>query len=47
MLRPGDAFIDQSLLVASSFVIFIFAWSHWRFVSGGATYRIPAFGFGR
>ena len=47
MLRSGDAFIDQSFIIASSFVVLIVAGSHWHFVSGRAVHRIPAFGFGR
>jgi hypothetical protein len=34
MLRPGDAFIDQSFIIASPFVVLIVAGSHWHFVSG-------------
>lgn len=46
MLRPGDAFIDQSFIIASPFVVLIVARSRWHFVSGRAVHWIPAFGFG-
>ena len=34
VLRSGDAFLDQSLIIASPFVILIVAGSHWHFMSG-------------
>lgn len=34
MLRFGQTFIDESLIIAPPFVILIRTGSHWRFVSG-------------
>lgn len=33
MFGPFDAFFNKSFIIASPFVVFIFAGSHWRFVS--------------
>ena len=33
MLRSGDTFIDQSFIIASPFVVLIFAGSHWHFMA--------------
>jgi len=45
--RFGDAFIHESFIVTSPFVVFIFAGSGRHFMSGGTSHRIPAFRFGR
>ncbi len=47
MLRSGDTFINEPFIIASAFVVLIFAGSHRHFVSGRARHRIPAFGFRR
>jgi hypothetical protein len=46
-LRFGDAFINQSFIVAATFLILIFARSHWHFMPGRTGQRIPAFRFRR
>ena len=47
VLRSGYAFFDQSLIVAPSLLVLIGTGGRWRFVSGRAGHRVPAFGFGR
>jgi len=45
--RFRHSFINKPFIIASSFLVFIFAGSHWHFASRRASHGIPAFGFGR
>jgi hypothetical protein len=46
MLRAFHPFFHESLIIATPFLIFILARSHWDFASCGAGDWIPTLGFG-